>query len=384
MRGPTAAEVPLQRVQLDHTIVDVHIIEPVSRRPIGRPVLSLMLDEATRVVMGVTLTLEAPSRLSVGLCTHHAVMPKDDWLRSVGVPDGCWPGYGLMQEIYTDNAQEFHALSLQRSCEVYAMRMAFRPPGHPAAGGLIERAIGTFMTKLRLLQGSSYSKILGQSPKNVHKSARMTMAEVYEIFAREVSRYHKTHHSGIGMPPLAAWEQAWNFKGKIASPRVPASGDHFLVSFLPGEPRVVTREGVGLFSLQYQSMELAGLVEICKKRMVRYDPRDLSKVYVEADGQHIVAPLVGPPVPPFSIWEHREVRRAQIAAGRSMDVQLIAADIEANRQIVAKAAARGGAKDLRRRARQDEWSKAQTSQSLEPKLISDVASSSDPICRVME
>ncbi len=67
-----------------------------------------------------------------------------------------------------------------------------------------------------------------------------------------------------------------------------------------------------------------------------------------------------------------------------MDVQLIAADIEANRKIVEKAAARGQAKDLRRRARQDEWAKAQPSQSLEPKLISDIASSSDPICRVME
>ncbi len=384
VRGPTAASVPLQRCQLDHTIVDVHIVEPISQRPIGRPVLSMMLDEHTRVVMGMTLSLEAPSRFSVGLCTHHAVMPKDDWLRSVGVPDGCWPGYGVMQEIYTDNAQEFHALSLQRSCEVYAMRMSFRPPGHPAAGGLIERAIGTFMTKLRLLPGSSYSKILGQAPKKVHKSARLTMAELYEILAREVSRYHKTHHSGIGMPPLAAWEQGWNVNGKIASPRVPASGEHFLLSFLPGEPRVVTREGVGLFSLQYQSMELAGLVETCKKRMVRYDPRDLSKVYVEAGGQHIIAPLVGPIVPPFSIWEHREVRRAQIAAGRSMDVQLIAADIEANRQIVERAAARGSAKGLRRHARQDDWAKAQPSHSIEPDLISDIASSNDPICRVME
>ncbi len=384
VRGPTAAAVPLQRLQLDHTVVDVHIVEPVSQRPIGRPVLSLMLDEATRVVMGMSLSLEAPSRLSVGLCTHHAVMPKCDWLRSVGVPDGCWPGYGLMQEIYTDNAQEFHALSLQRSCEVYSIRMAFRPPGHPAAGGLIERAIGTFMTKMRLLPGSSYSKILGEAPKKVHKSALLTMAEVHEILAREVSRYHKTHHSGIGMPPLAAWEQGWNVNGKIASPRLPASGKHFLVSFLPGEPRVVTREGVSLFSLQYQSMELASLVETCKKRTVRYDPRDLSKVYVEGGGQHIVAQLVGPPIPPFSIWEHREVRRAQIAAGRSRDFELIATDIEANRKIIEKAAARGRAKDLRRLARQDEWAKAQSPQAQEPDLIADVVSLKDPICRVME
>ena len=45
-----------------------------------------------------------------------------------------------MRQIFTDNAQEFHAMSLQRACQVYGIEMAFRPPGHPAAGGIIERA----------------------------------------------------------------------------------------------------------------------------------------------------------------------------------------------------------------------------------------------------
>ncbi len=383
VRGSTAAAVPLQRTQIDHTIVDVHIVEPNSLEPIGRPVLSLMLDEATRVVMGISLTLEAPSRLSVGLCIHHAVMPKADWLRSVGVPDGCWPGYGLMREIYTDNAPEFHALSLQRACEVYSMSMAFRPPGHPAAGGIIERVIGTFMTKLRLLPGSSYSKVLGQAPKKVHQSARLTLAELHEILAREVSRYHKTRHSGIGMPPLTAWEQGWNVNGTIASPRVPESSEQFLLAFLPGEQRVVTREGVGLFNLQYQSMELAPLVEAQKKRMVRYDPRDLSRAYVEADGHYVMAPLVGAPMPPFSLWEHREVRRAQIAAGRSRDEDLIAEDIQANRRVIEKAVKRGGGKGRRRQARQDEWAKAQVAQTPELELRQDDPHSIEPICRVV-
>ena len=384
VHGATAAPFPLQRTQLDHTIADVHIVEPNTGEPIGRPVLSLMLDESTRVVLGMALTLEAPSRLSVGLCIHHAVMPKDDWLRSIGVPDGCWPGYGLMREIYTDNAQEFHALSLQRACQVYSMSMAFRPPGHPAAGGIIERAIGTFMTKLRLLPGASYSKVLGKTPKGAHKSARLTLAELHQILAREVSRYHKTRHDGIGMPPLTAWEKGWNVNGKIAAPRVPESGEHFLLAFLPGEQRVVTREGVGLFNLQYQAMELAPLVEPEKKRMVRYDPRDLSRVYVEADAHHVVARLLGPPVPPFSLWEHREVRRAQLEAGRTRHIDQIAAEIEANRQVIEKATKRGGGRALRRQARQDEWAKTQAAHEPELKPKKDTPASGEPTCRVME
>ena len=48
------------------------------------------IDAACR---GLLLSLEAPSRLSVGLCMHHGVMPKQSWLQSLGIPDACWPGW---------------------------------------------------------------------------------------------------------------------------------------------------------------------------------------------------------------------------------------------------------------------------------------------------
>jgi putative transposase len=384
VRGSTAAQAPLERTQLDHTIADVHIIEPNSGVPIGRPVLSMLLDTATRVVLGMTLSLEAPSCLSVGLCIHHGVIQKTDWLRSLGLEDGCWPGYGLMQEVYTDNAQEFHASSFRRSCEAYSIRLSFRPPGHPAAGGLIERAIGTFMTKVRLLPGSSYSKLLGKAPKKVHRSARITLSELEEYLAREVSRYHRERHSTLGVPPLTAWERGWNVNGRIATPRLPESEGNFLISFLPGKFRTVTREGVSLFGLQYQSSHLSDLAKPGVKRMVRYDPRNLSRVFVEAPDCHVVTPLAGPTVPAFSIWEHQEVRRRAIEAGRDRDPELICADLQANRRLIEKAAKRGDSKAARRMARQDEWKKAGGADEQKPVLIAASASDAEPVCRVME
>src|SRR5665213_3035711 len=110
-----------------------------------------MIDRLTRVVLGILLSLEAPSRLSVGLCMHHGVFHKQAWLTTLGIPEGCWPGFGLPTVFYTDNASDFRALSVRRAMELYTIQQKFRPPGDPAAGGIIERAIGTFMTKVRLL-----------------------------------------------------------------------------------------------------------------------------------------------------------------------------------------------------------------------------------------
>ena len=78
---------PLSVVEIDHTIADVHLIEPTTGETIGRPVLTMMIDRATRVILGMLLSLEAPSQLSIALCLHHCTFPKDDWLKRLGLPD---------------------------------------------------------------------------------------------------------------------------------------------------------------------------------------------------------------------------------------------------------------------------------------------------------
>jgi len=368
VRGAHGAEGPLHIVEMDHTVVDVHIVEPRNNTPIGRPVLTLMIDRATRVILGLLLSLEAPSRLSVGLCMHHGVMPKQSWLQSLGIPDACWPGFGLVHRLYTDNGQDFHALSLQRACQIYGIHIGFRPPGDPAAGGIIERAIGTFMTKARLLPGTSYSKLLGQTPRNAHRSGRFTLAELELYLARQVSQYHKTTHQGLGMAPLTAWERGWLVNGTMGAPRLPDSGDKFLLNFLPGELRTVTREGIDLFSLRYQSADLGPLVAPGRKRMVRFDPRNLARVFVEADDRHVVVGLAGTPVPAFSLWEWREVRAQQVTTGRTRDPERLAAEVLANRALIAtKAKQAGPLRNARRQARQEAWQPAPTSTGNEPR-----------------
>lgn len=75
-----AAKVPLERVQLDHSPVDVIVVDEISREPIGRPSLTLAIDTFTRCIVGMLLSLEAPSATSVGLCLAHMVYSKQGYL----------------------------------------------------------------------------------------------------------------------------------------------------------------------------------------------------------------------------------------------------------------------------------------------------------------
>jgi putative transposase len=59
---------PLDLVQVDHTPVDLILVDPHDREPIGRPSLTIAIDVHSRCIAGFYLSLEAPSATSVGLC----------------------------------------------------------------------------------------------------------------------------------------------------------------------------------------------------------------------------------------------------------------------------------------------------------------------------
>lgn len=62
----------LEQVQIDHTVVDVIVVDELERQPIGRPYLTAAIDVYSRCIIGMVVTLEAPSAVSVGLCLAHA------------------------------------------------------------------------------------------------------------------------------------------------------------------------------------------------------------------------------------------------------------------------------------------------------------------------
>jgi putative transposase len=74
------SDLPLDLVQVDHTLMDVVVVDREQRLSIGRPWLTLAIDIASRSVIGFSVSLEAPSALSVSLVLSHAVLPKDRWL----------------------------------------------------------------------------------------------------------------------------------------------------------------------------------------------------------------------------------------------------------------------------------------------------------------
>ncbi len=274
-QGPRPTK-PLELVQIDHTPIDVIVVDELNRVPIGRPWLSLAIDVATRMIVGYYVSFDHPSSTSVALTINHSVLPKDKYLRDLGI-EAEWPIRGMPDIIHLDNAKEFHARALERGCQEHGIRLEYRPPLRPNFGGHIERLIGTLMGAVHLLPGTTFSSIKDRGEYDSQKHAVMTIGELeLWLMMQFTGVYHHAFHRGLAGRPIDIWKQ----RVDIGSLRHPVDPERFHIDFLPFEQRRIRRDGIQLFRIHYWDNVLGPLAGRSEKPfLVRYDPRDLSKGY---------------------------------------------------------------------------------------------------------
>lgn len=342
--GSLTAPWPLALVQIDHTLVDVIAVDSVTRQPIQRPWLTIAIDVHSRCVAGFHLALEPPSATSVALCIAHAVLPKAGWLMARGVA-GDWPVQGLIERLHLDNAKEFHSEALKRGCEQYGIAVDYRPVRTPHYGGHIERLIGTMMGKVHLLPGTTFSDVRAKGDWKPEDTAALTLDEIERWLAHAiVGVYHHDLHRGIGTTPVAAWERGILGDGQVSGRGMPTAIDdprRFLIDFLPIERRLVRREGVFLHSIGYWANVLRTWIGERERMIIRYDPRDLSRVHLLApDGRYYDLSYRDLRRPAISLWEHRLALTRLRDEGRAeINEDAIFTAIDAMRGIAERASA---------------------------------------------
>ena len=73
----------LQRVEVDHTPIDVLVVCTKTRMVLGRPWLTLILDRKSRMVLGFYISFHAPSAYSVLYALRMAIQPKDSLIAAI-------------------------------------------------------------------------------------------------------------------------------------------------------------------------------------------------------------------------------------------------------------------------------------------------------------
>lgn len=317
------ADYPLAYVQIDHTELDIEIVDDEYRQAIGRPYITLAIDVFSRMIVGYYISLEAPSATSVAMCTASAILSKKRKLIELDI-DAEWDAEGLMDSLHSDNGPDFRTNHLSKACLKYGIHWEYRPIGGKQYGGHIERMIGVVNGEIHTLDGTTKSNIVQKGIYDSAKHACLTLSELEYYLVYWITKiYHNKRHSQIEMSPLKKWnEGVWGNKftaGTGLKERV-ADGNTLFLDFLSEFQSTIQKTGVKKDKLFYFADCLRPWINHLdpddpskrkkKKFLFKRDPRDISMIwfYEPNSNRYFKVPTAKREIPPISMFEYRKVQ----------------------------------------------------------------------------
>lgn len=122
--------------EIDATVADIYVVSRFDRKPIGRPVLYVAIDIASRMIAGIYVGFEESAE-AVLTCLANAACDKVDFCKEHGISitADMWPSKGLPGTIYTDRGSDFASFRVKELCSTFNMEITTLPPYRPDLKG---------------------------------------------------------------------------------------------------------------------------------------------------------------------------------------------------------------------------------------------------------
>lgn len=317
--GKFVAEYPMQLIEIDHTPVDLILVDDQHRKPIGRPWITVAIDIYSRMIVGYYLSLNAPSVTSVAMCISNTILPKDELLLKLEI-DSNWDVWGFPETIHVDNGADFRADAIKNAGLLHGINIEFRPVGQSNFGGHIERVIGTLMNITHEIPGTTFSNIQQKGEINPDKNASMTFSEFERFLVIFITKvYHKRLHEGIKMSPEQLWDIGiFGDEAPIGLPPKPSDPQSILIDFLPYFKRTIQKNGINIEGLNYYDYVLRSKIheideETGKKKqfICKRDPRNIKFIWFYDDNvqQYYKISVADQSLPNMTLWEYDLIKR---------------------------------------------------------------------------
>lgn len=244
----------LERLEVDHTPLDLIIIDEDTALPLGRPWLSVAIDRYSRAIMGFYVSFNEPSSFSILQCLKRAILPKDEWLSNYSDIQAKWPCYGIPELIATDNGMDLHSIAFRDICLELGIQLLYCPAKKPEYKGSVERFFRTISQGLiHRLPGTVFSNVKQRGDYPSEQLAAIDLKSLMHLLTKWVVEvYHCTKHRKLGMTPLEKWYESIPNR-TVELPAYPEQLD--VLVGIPAE-RTLFRYGLEVDNLMYNSEEL--------------------------------------------------------------------------------------------------------------------------------
>lgn len=329
----------LERVEIDHTPLDLFVIDQETGLPQGRPTVTFAIDVYSKMVIGMHIGFGGTSIEAVFACLRHALTPKTYVKEAYPEIEHDWPCHGHIETLVCDNGMEFHSKELERVAFELGVLIQYCPKRQAYYKGSIERALKTLNYQFaRGLPGHSFAKWFHREDYDPLKDAVITFDQLMRYLHRWLlDVYSQKLHRGIDRSPYHKWVEAT----KEMPPQILSNLNRLDITLGRTCERTVFHYGIELNNLLYNDKALLVLRRQhgeSVKVEVRYYFGDISLI-------HVIDPITKEAIPVpaldqkysrgLSLEQHRLIcaRARSINAG-SIDLASIARAKSEIREIV--------------------------------------------------
>lgn len=274
------ASYPLQRVEVDHTPLNWIVVCDRTGLPLGRPLLTVMIDAFSGYVLGIYLSFYGPGLSSVSGVIRNAVMPKSDFVRGVKLQHR-WLAEGIPDELVLDNGMEFHSVAFKLMAWELGSDMMFCRVRTPWLKPHVERFFAS-LNYLTLARGRIHKRVANVLNLDPRKDAAIKFSDLvkglimfvvdvhpFEINERKLARPYDLMMDGLAECPPVVY---------------PGDMDALRLTSALSKKLTVGPGGVDLHGLPFGGPELLPLRKQLGERfktLVKWDPDDMASLWIQ-------------------------------------------------------------------------------------------------------
>jgi putative transposase len=310
VKGHRTTTYILERVEIDHTPLDLFVVDDEKGVPLGRPYITMCIDDFSRCILGIYIGFIPPSYLSVSLCLIHAFFPKVTLNSDHPEVEHPWVGFGIMRDLVVDQATEFHSEALEDACGRLGINIEYAPRKQGWYKAKIERVLGELNRKVAHgTRGTTFSNIFERGDYNPEKYATIRLSTLkLGIHMWVCDVYHEKPHRSLDMPP----SMMWRLNAQIQD--IPLPHDRHVLDVVMGRPhsRVLTHSGIqyeGLFYGGSAVHDLRLLYGADLDVQIRVNESDLGTIHVVYANEIVVAEALRfDYANGLSLWLHKQIQ----------------------------------------------------------------------------
>jgi hypothetical protein len=334
---------------IDATVGDLYLISSVDPRyVIGRPILYLVIDHWSRMIVGVYVGLEGPSWLGAMMALENAFTEKVSFCEHYGIPitESDWPCSVYPQAITADRG-EMVGMESDKLVSAFNIRVTNTPAFRADFKSFVERQFRT-TNELGIKRQPGWVDKVKRRGEDYRYDATLNLRHFNQMMIHLILHSNQKRRIRGEVPPgypLSRGREpspqdiwTWGIENQRGLGRV-MDRERVRAGLLPTTKARPEREGLVVHAgrLKYESAtahERGWYVAKTGRKPgsveVSYDPRDVSSVFLRLDGGRLVeeCPLTPSHMPRYGgktldevldLWDRRDIAHQMDRSSRHQD-----------------------------------------------------------------